>query len=269
LLIIDNNKEIALGQLAEQTTKNDKVRELAQMIQKDHGSFVQKLQELTATSATRGARLDSPQGDLAGQPGRAGIAERAGDTADRVGKAAERVGEAIDRARQDLAGREGQDRQRGERDRDPADRRESRELADSTSRQTVAKPVIANLPGSELLQFCQDVAEECLNSARKEAQQQSAEEFDKHFVGGQIIAHKGMLAKLQVGERSASPQLAQLLRDAQGTTKQHLEHAEQLIAELGKGESREGGAVRERGSLRESAIERREGAAERRERQEQ
>jgi hypothetical protein len=242
------------------------------MIQKDHGNFVQKLQELSSTSGTRGARLDSQQSDVAGQPGRAGIAERAadraGETADRVGRAAERVGEAIDKARQDLAGREDQDRQRGERDRDQADRRESREGADA-SRYTVARPVISNAPGSELLQFCQDVAEECLNSARKDAQQQSGEEFDKHFVGGQIIAHKGMLDKLRVAERNASPQLAQLLRDAQGTTKQHLEHAEQLIAELGKGESREGGAARDRGALREGAIERREGAQERRERQEQ
>jgi predicted outer membrane protein len=254
LLIIENNKEISLGQLAEQTSKNEKVQEFAQMIQKDHGNFVQKLQELASTSGSRGAGSGSPSGNLAGQPIREGAATAANETQREDAKA--------------TTERKDQGREGGQRDRSVAGGREEGQR-EGAGRQTVAKPVIPNTPGSELLQFCQDVAEECLNSARKEAQQQSADEFDKHFVGGQIIAHKGMLDKLRVAEKNASPQVAQLLKDAQGTTKQHLEHAEQLIEELGKGQSRESGRARERSSERGGATERREGAIERRERQEQ
>lgn len=257
LLIIENNKEIAYGQLAEQTSKNEKVQELAQMIQKDHGKFVQKLQQLAGTSGSRGAGLGAQPGGVVTQPGRAASATASTETRSEEKK--------------DATAREDRDAEPGQKDRSVAGAREEglREGAESASRQTVAKPVIPNAPGSELLQFCQDVAEECLNSARKEAQQQSGEEFDKHFVGAQIIGHKGMLDKLRVAERNASPQLAQLLKDAQGTTKQHLEHAEQLMAELGREQSREGAAGRERSPLREGAIERREGATERRERPEQ
>jgi predicted outer membrane protein len=266
LLIIDNNKEIALGQLGERTTKNEQVRELCQMIQKDHGNFVQKLQELAATSGTRGARLDSQQSDFAGQPARAGIAERADRAAERAGQPAERAGQAdtVIRRDRDLADRQDQDRQRSDRDRNLADTRDG---ADTATRLTVAKPVIPSGPGSELLLFWQDVAEECVNSARKDAQQQSPEEFDKLFVAGQLLAHKGMLDKLRIAERNASPQLAQVLRDAQGTTKQHLEHAARLHADLG-GSSERRDAIRERASERdrEGATDR---AIERRDRQEQ
>jgi predicted outer membrane protein len=298
LLIIDNNKEIALGQLGERTSKSEQVREFSQMIQKDHGNFVQKLQELAATSGTRGARLDSQPSDVAGQPGRAGVAERAdriaeradrigeradrigeradrtaervGQAADRVGEAAERVGQAIDsaiRRDRDLADPQDQNRDLRSRDRDFAD---TRERAVTGTRLIGAKPVIPSGPGSELLLFWQDVAEECVNSARKDAQQQSPEEFDRLFVTAQVLGHKGMLDKLRIAERNASPQLAQLLRDAQGTTKQHLEHAEQLHANLGRAERRDGSAIRERSTERErdrdGAIER---AIERRDRQEQ
>ncbi len=256
LLIIDNNKEIALGQLGERHSKNEQIREFCQMIQKDHGNFVQKLQELSATSGSRGARLDSQQSDVAGQPGRPNIAERAGQSAERAGQTAERTAQNVEsaiRGDRDLADRQDQNRERSDREQNLAEKREGSE---SGTRQTVAKPVIASGPGSELLQFWQEVSEECVNSARKDAQQQRGEEFDKLFVAAQLIAHKGMIDKLRIAERNASPQLAQLLKDAQGTTKQHLEHAEKLHAELGGGERRD--AIRERSSEREGASERRE-----------
>ncbi len=268
LLIIDNNKEIALGQLGERTTKNEQIREFCQMIQKDHGNFVQKLQEVAATSGSRGARLDSQQSEVAGQPSRAAIAERVERAVERAGQPAEKAGQPSDTASRqdrDLADRQDQGGQRSDRDRNPADTREG---AETGTRLTVAKPVIPSGPGSELLTFWQDVAEECVNSARKDAQQQNPEEFDKLFITAQLLGHKGMLDKLRIAERNASPQLAQLLKDAQGTTKQHLEHAEKLHAEIGGGERRDGSAIRERTSERE-----REGATdrgtERRDRQEQ
>jgi predicted outer membrane protein len=243
LLIIENNKEISLGQIAEQTSKNDKVREFAQMIQKDHGNFVQKLQELSAASGSRGARLGSQSGDLVTEPGRAASATAATETRSD--------------AKRDAPARDDQERERGQRDRSVAGAREDGQR-EGAGRHTVARPVIPNTPGSELLQYWQDVSEECVNSARKDAQQQSPEEFEKLFITAQLLAHKGMLDKLRIAERNASPQLAQVLRDAQGTTKQHLEHAEQLHADLGSGERREGSAIRERSKQREGASERRE-----------
>jgi predicted outer membrane protein len=44
-LIVDNQGEIALGQLAEQKTKNNEVKQFAQMMVKDHTDFMQKLEK--------------------------------------------------------------------------------------------------------------------------------------------------------------------------------------------------------------------------------
>jgi hypothetical protein len=54
------------------------------------------------------------------------------------------------------------------------------------------------------------------------------------FIGAQVLAHKGMLDKLQVFEQHVSPETAQLLADAQKTTEKHLEEAKSICEKLEK-----------------------------------
>jgi predicted outer membrane protein len=235
LLIIENNKEIALGQLGKQTSENEHVKHFCEMIIKDHSNFVQKLQERSAAGSRSpgiGAANTSGQGTgLATQPPRPGSPTAAQP----------RPGAAQPRETTAQPGREATARQ----DRSERSSEESRTAADQDRTQgeqriTVAKPVIGNQPGSQLLQLHQEIAEQCLEQARRDADKLKGEEFDNEFIGGQIVAHKAMIDKLQVFERHVSPELKQLLADAQQTTKQHLEEAQSIHQQLGKQAIREG-----------------------------
>jgi predicted outer membrane protein len=213
LLIIDNNKEISLAQLGEQISKNEDIKRFSEMIGKDHSNFVQKLQERSASGGTSqrlgGATGADQPATAAGQPARATTTATAPP---RTGATQPR--DAALPERRDATAQ--QDREQGRQ------------------RLTLAKPVIGNQPGAQLLQLWQEVAEKRLDSARKDAEKLSAEEFDKLFIGMQVIAHMEMLDKLQVFQQHVSPETAQLLADAQETTKKHLEEAKSICEKLEK-----------------------------------
>jgi len=243
LLIIENNKEIALGQLGEQTSENEHVKHFCEMIVKDHSNFVQKLQE-RASSGGRAAGLGGLPG--AGQPTATATVQNARPQTPSA--AQPRTGAAPPRE-----AAQPRDEATAQRDRDRSEGQESRTAAgqgrsQSEQRITVAKPVIGNQPGSQLLQLHQEIAEACLEQARRDADKHKGEHFDNEFIGAQIAAHKAMLDKLQVFERHVSPETKQLLASAQETTKKHLEEAQNIHEQLGKHALREGGGRQEKDS---------------------
>jgi predicted outer membrane protein len=246
LLIIDNNKEIALGQLAEKTSQNDDVKHFAQMITKDHSDFVQKLEE---RAGGRGQRLGSATGGQSTTAGAQPIRSAAGAAAQALRTGAAQARDAVQAARREATGQQDRsERDQAQESRTAQDENQQR----SQQRTTVAKPVIGNQPGAQLLQLHQEIADKCLDSARKDADKLSAEEFDKHFIGGQIVAHKAMLDKLQVFEQHVNQDTAQLLADAQDATKKHLDEAMKIMDNLHKQGSRETGASRPRSTQREN-----------------
>jgi len=243
LTIIENNKEIALGQLGEQTSENPDIKHFCQMIVKDHSDFVQKLQERSGAGG-RSPRLGTAPGTrqptetAAGQPARPGAATaqtRPGTTESREGATQPRRDAAAEPRTDETRTAAGQ----------------GRELREG-QRVTVAKPVIGNQPGAQLLQLHHEIAEQSLESARDDAKKHSGAEFDKHFMAAQVVAHKGMLDKLQVFERHVSPQTAQLFADAQETTKKHLKEAESICQRLEKEGSSEKAGATERRTEREN-----------------
>jgi predicted outer membrane protein len=247
-LIIDNNKEIALGQLGQQTSQNEQVKHFCEMLVKDHSNFVQKLQERSASGGRAPQRFGAsggadPFGGTAqkeGQPGAA--ATQPGRTAANQDRARTQPGqETRTAANQDPGQQDRGQREQGQETRTAA----GQERGQTGQRITVARPNIPNQPGSELLQLHQELADKCLDSARRDAEKLGAE-FDKHFLGAQIVAHKEMLDKLQVFGQHVSPQTQQLLAQAQETTRKHLEEAKNLHEQL----SKEGGSASERGSER-------------------
>jgi predicted outer membrane protein len=114
--------------------------------------------------------------------------------------------------------------------------------------------VIGNQPGAALLQLHHELAEKCLESARRDADK-LGQEFDTHFMGAQIVAHKEMLDKLQVFQQHVSPETRQLLADAQKTTQKHLEEAKNIHENLSK-QSGRGAAESRRGERTETRQER-------------
>jgi len=256
LLIIDNNKEIALGKLGQQTSEDEHVKHFCEMIVKDHSDFVQKLQERAGSGgrAGLGASTSAGQPTATAQAGRsqAGAAQARTGAAQPADTAAQPRDDATaqrDRDREGQETRSASNQNQGQRERG----QENRTAADqgrnqSGDRITVAKPVIGNEPGSQMLQLHQEVAEACLEQARRDASKHNGQQFDTEFIGAQIVAHKGMLDKLQVFERHVSPDTKQLLADAQETTKKHLEEAQNIHEQLGKHAAREGGGRQEKNS---------------------
>lgn len=74
-------------------------------------------------------------------------------------------------------------------------------------------------------QECLKLTEECLG-------QYKGKEFDQAFLGQQVGMHIGMIAKLNAAENDVSPELQQLIREAQKATKSHREHAEKLMGKV-------------------------------------
>ena len=79
-------------------------------------------------------------------------------------------------------------------------------------------------------------AQECLQLTKDELSKHSGHEFDQAFVGSQIGAHIGMLAKLKAAETETSPKLSQWTIKAQETTKMHKEHLQELMESISKKE---------------------------------
>jgi predicted outer membrane protein len=85
------------------------------------------------------------------------------------------------------------------------------------------------------------MAQECLNLTQRELEEKQGAEFDHCYIGQQVGAHIGMLAKLRGSREFASPQLQAFIQEAEQTVQQHLDHAKELAEKL-MAEARDGGA---------------------------
>ena len=72
------------------------------------------------------------------------------------------------------------------------------------------------------------IGQRCLQSTRQELSQKSAEEFDRCFMGQQIVAHMKVVDELKVLRNYASDQLRQSLDKELQTAEHHLQMAKQI-----------------------------------------
>lgn len=87
-------------------------------------------------------------------------------------------------------------------------------------------------PGLNIIRLKQQLGQQCAASAEEELGEKEGDEFDKCFVGMQIAKHMEMLDTLKVFSRYASPELDEIIEDAEQTTQEHLKHAKKLIKQL-------------------------------------
>jgi predicted outer membrane protein len=76
------------------------------------------------------------------------------------------------------------------------------------------------------------MAQECLDLTQRELGEKEGAEFDHCYIGQQVGAHIGMLAKLRGSREFASPQLQAFIQEAEQTVQHHLEEAKQLAEKL-------------------------------------
>ena len=82
------------------------------------------------------------------------------------------------------------------------------------------------------LLLARQVKEECLAITKKALSEKQGAEFDKCFVGQQVMAHMSMLAHLKGSEPFASPELKPVIQEGLKATEKHLAEAKELIKQL-------------------------------------
>jgi predicted outer membrane protein len=196
-VIIGNQKEIAVSRQAEEKLQNEEVKKFAQQMVQDHEKFVAQLQQFAEQGGFQQTQL------------------------------------AIDgTARTEGATRREQPGQRPAQPRSTA--RQNPDAQDPGTPRAAARSEALDQQGGghEMINIEREVAQLCVQSAVKELSEKQGAEADRCYVGMQIGAHMGMVDKLEVFSRHASPELQATLQQGLQTAQQHLDHAKQLAKQL-------------------------------------
>jgi predicted outer membrane protein len=193
-LLIGNQEEVALAQEALSRAKSDNVKQFAQMLINDHQQAIQKLQQ----RARKGVGLDASVNVAVSNNSQSTQVTVNRPQNDQIAAAQSPTAQQYTANRVDL-------------DRDP---------------------VLFSGALDKVLKMHQHAAQECLTMTKALLQEKQGAEFDKAFVGSQIGAHVGMLAKLKASQQYASPEFASIIQESEQSVQQHLEHAKQLCQEL-------------------------------------
>lgn len=92
----------------------------------------------------------------------------------------------------------------------------------------------------QMIELQRRVAAECLKLTKQKLGEKNGAEFDRCYIGQQMGAHVGMLAKLRGSQQSATGQLKQVLQESEQVVQKHLEHAEEIAKSLEKEWRQEG-----------------------------
>ena len=196
-----NEGEIAMAKWAADQTSNKDVREMAEMMVKDHEEFQKALEKFGA----RVEREDNARREPLREPAQAGRPPAA------PGAAPAQAQQPV--ARQPVA--PGQVPPQGQVQGRPA-----------------ARPPHAVAGGINFLELKHEIDKAKGEAIRKDLERRKGSEFDDAFVGFQIAGHVDALETMKVFRKHASPQFQQVLSDGIKTTEHHLADAQKLMEEL-------------------------------------
>lgn len=254
MLRMGNQAEIELGQFAEQRAQNDQVKQFAQQMQQDHQKFLQQLDRatpagqamgeasdtadatrerlsdaggMTATGGSAGTGTASSEGDMSATGGASAAENRergasAGPNAG-IGDRDSTTGAGNAVANASRTGQTGQ-----------ADTRSAMSGAAGATTSDASSQVYGFAAGSQsgLAQVMTELHRQHMQSTREMLSEKQGSEFDKAYIGQQIMMHQSMLDKLQVFSQHVDPSLQPVLQQGQQTVQQHMEEAKQIMDQL-------------------------------------
>jgi predicted outer membrane protein len=224
-----NRNEVEIAKLAEQKAKSDSVKDFAAQMIKDHTQNADKLARVagnlvsaTARAGTGTREVRKPVLDDAREDKKEGKEEKKESKDDEGAR-----GKSRDNAAPAAERREAREEAR-------EDRREGREEAreDRRVERTTAAAAPAGRQPFNWVTIHREVADQCLQSAKKELGQKEGNEFDKCYIGMQVAAHMKMVDELKVLKNHASGQLQQDLEQSLETTEHHLSEAKKIMEEI-------------------------------------
>lgn len=199
-IAVGNQEEIALTRFAIEHIKDPEVKKFAQMLIDDHTRF--------------GTQLAPFASEVASKP-------FDGATTDERTKRQTRIDE---RNKSNAAKEEAKTARREARRNDGKDVPE---------RITVTAAHSGHWAQDQMTHLERQVATECLSLGQMElTEAKEAGEIDQAFLGCQIAAHLGMIAKLTVFEGEAKGELAQVFGEGRAATQKHLDEAKRLMHTL-------------------------------------
>jgi predicted outer membrane protein len=198
--------EVEISTLAEEKATSEEVKAFAAMMVKDHSPGLEKLKELA------GPLLSAHASDT---PVEAVKEETKEETKEEVRDPAAKEVPATPR----LGRREG---------------------AEPRRRVTVKRANVDEEPAAHALDWNNihmQIADQCLTKA--EFSKKSGAEFDRCYMGQQIMAHAKALDELKVLRNYASPELRKDIDETTKMATHHLDEAKTIVESLMKGEAKE------------------------------
>ncbi|MHB8862489.1 MAG: DUF4142 domain-containing protein [Pirellulaceae bacterium] len=233
-LLAGAKKEIELSKLGQQQAQHEAVKEFAGKMVKEHTQQAEKLARISGTRQS-GSLTQSDSGtstqrsEVSSQPGGQTPRQEAREEArDAREQGREEAREQARDSRTDAREQVTESREQ---------RQESRREtgADSRPEGAEARRIAAGSTAGQGLDWVsvqQQIAKQCLESAKKELASKQGAEFDKCFMGMQVAGHMVMLDQLQVFRQHAQGALQQDIEQSISMTEQHLAEARQIMDQV-------------------------------------
>jgi len=203
LLAGGNRNEIEISKFAQDKLQTDDAKEFAAMMIKEHTPVLQKLQQLAGPAMQGGGQR------------RGGGAANSSDAVGGGNRGAEGGDDAADAVRRPREGAAGAGAEGG------AGGGQQRRGVNWTA-------------------FHRELADQCLESTKEMLGEHKGIDFDKAYLGQQIVAHQEMVDKLTVAQKHASSEMQQDIEQQLTSAKQHLEHVKKVMEDKKDQEPREG-----------------------------
>jgi predicted outer membrane protein len=231
-LLAQNRNEVEVSKLAEQKAKSGSVKEFAAQMIKDHSQNADKLARVAGNLANVGTARGG-----AGAPRE--VRRPVLDEAEERREGREDARDERREGREEGAKAKGRDAAAP-----PAERREGREEAREERREgreearedrRPATTTAAPAGGRQAFNWVtihKELADQCLQTAKKELGEKEGNEFDKCYMGMQVAAHMKMVDELKVVKKYASSQFQQDLEQSLETAEHHLSEARKIMEEI-------------------------------------
>jgi predicted outer membrane protein len=209
-LALGNQEEVALGQFAKDRAQNPEVKQFAQMMVQEHQQAISQLQQASPQLASMNLNLSAQGGATPGAASASNSNRGAG---------------AATTSSTPTAG--------------------SSASTSANQRNTATADGGADGQTQQHVQFAQEVKQQCLQLTTAELGRKQGAEFDKAYIGQQLVAHTQMLATLQAAQRHASSELQPIIQQGTQMTEHHLAQARQIMEQLSAGGAAGGQAPRQ------------------------
>jgi len=203
-LLIHNQEEINLAKFALDHAQDERVKEFAQTMIKDHEAFGQKLHRFAGHGDLILGRTPTDQNRTTSIPTTTTLPQTNPPTTAEPGQK-----RPIDQENPALTveGRRG-------------------------NRVEVHASKVVNDSSTDWFRLEQTAARKCEQLTKESLGKKSGAEFDKAYMGCQVGMHIGVLAQLQAADEYVSGDLQSLLKETQETVQKHLTQAEDLCRDL-------------------------------------